>query len=54
MKLRSSNISDLPITDLSHVLKEINWLRRYKETNRLEQQRRADYMKKYKERNNGL
>jgi hypothetical protein len=46
--LRPSDLVDLPITDPVHVAEEINWLRRYKETNQAEQKRRSIYMQVYK------
>ena len=55
--LNYSDVMNLPITDIRHVVKEINWLRKYREFSRKEQQRRSKYMqkymKKYRERNNG-
>jgi hypothetical protein len=47
-KIRAADLANLPITDPVHVAKEINWLRRYKETNQAEQKRRSIYMQVYK------
>ena len=47
-KIRASDLANLPITDPAHVAKEINWLRRYKETNKAEQKRRSIYMQAYR------
>lgn len=46
-KIRAADLANLPITDPVHVAKEINWLRRYKETNKAEQKRRSIYMQVY-------
>ena len=46
--LNPASIIGLPITDPVHVAKEINWLRRYKDTNKAEQKRRSIYMQVYK------
>ena len=46
-KIRAQDLMALPITDASHVAKEFNWWRRYKEANLKEQKRRSIYMQKY-------
>ena len=45
--IHASDICKLPITDVAHVVKEINWLRKYIEANKKEQKRRSVYMQKY-------
>lgn len=48
MKLiHASDICKLPITDVAHVVTEINWLRQYIDANKKEQKRRSVYMQKY-------
>ena len=46
-KIRAQDLMALPITDASHVAKEINWWRQYNEANKAEQKRRSIYMQKY-------
>ena len=45
--IRADDIAGLPITDILHVVREINWWRQYIETNIREQRRRSAYMQKY-------
>jgi hypothetical protein len=45
--MRADDIAGLPITDILHVVREINWWRQYIETNIREQRRRSAYMQKY-------
>lgn len=45
--MRADDITGLPITDIPHVVHEINWWRQYIETNIREQRRRSAYMQKY-------
>ena len=45
--MRADDIDGLPITDILHVVREINWWRQYIETNIREQRRRSAYMQKY-------
>ena len=47
-KIRAADIISLPVTDIMHVVKEINWWRQYKEVNLKEQKRRSIYMQVYK------
>ena len=47
-KIRAADLANLPITDPVHVAKEINWMRRYKEVYRTEQNRRKIYMQAYR------
>ena len=54
IQIRAADIVNLPITDVNHVVKEINWKRRYDEVNRREQQRRSAYMQKYNKRGKKL
>ena len=49
-KIRAQDLMALPITDASHVAKEINWWRQYNEVNKAEQKRRSDYMQLYNAR----
>ena len=46
----TQTLAALPIVDMKHVLKEINWKRQYDEVNRAEQKRRSDYMRQYNAR----
>ena len=43
-------LATLPIIDMKHVLKEINWKRKYDEVNMAEQKRRSAYMQQYNKR----
>ena len=53
-KIRAQDLMALPITDASHVAKEINWWRQYNEANKAEQKRRSDYMQRYNARKKEL
>lgn len=45
--MRAADIAGLPITDIQHVIYEINWWRQYTESKIREQRRRSAYMQKY-------
>jgi hypothetical protein len=45
--LREIDIVGLPITDIQHVVYEINWWRQYTDIKIREQRRRSAYMQKY-------
>lgn len=51
-KIKATDLAMMPITDVRHVVHEINWWRQYIETNKREQQRRSAYMQKYKAKKN--
>jgi hypothetical protein len=45
--MRADDIAGLPITDILHVVSEINWWRQYTDIKIREQRRRSAYMQKY-------
>lgn len=46
-KINPSDLASLPVTDISHVVKEINWWRQYKAVSVAEKKRRSIYMQVY-------
>ena len=47
-KINPSDLVRLPVTDIRHVVKEINWWRQYKSVNEAEKKRRSIYMQVYR------
>lgn len=45
--------ADMPVTDMQHVINEINRHRRYLDYDARERRRRSEYMKAYRDRKNG-
>ena len=46
-KINPSDLVSLPVTDILHVAKEINWWRQYKSVSETEKKRRSIYMQAY-------
>lgn len=46
-KINPSDLASLPVTDIIHVAKEINWWRQYKAVSETEKKRRSIYMQAY-------